>query len=130
MPSDPGTMLSIQQLRVPSTTAGFRGLPSLVEPRSPHYMIDFTGFSTDDATADISLNWAAQAEQEARQADAASVLSTAYMSLFNTTHFSPAEVLHKTYGSAAPTLKDLKARFDPENMFNLALPSLQWTADS
>lgn len=125
MPADPGTMFSIHQLRGPSTTEGSRGLPSVFESRVPHYMVELIGFSTNNSMAEISRTWAAQAEQEARQADPGFVLSTAYVSIFNTTGFSPAEVLVKTYGSAIQTLQHLKTTFDPENLFNLALPSLE-----
>ncbi|CAG7974282.1 unnamed protein product [Penicillium salamii] len=150
MPSDPGTMLSIHQLRgqlsslssknpinyrskqcsVPfpaeeqSTTAGSGGLPSVFETRTPHYMLELIGFSTIDATADTSRAWARRTEQEVKQADPRSVLSTVYVSLFNTTGLSSAEVLEKSYGSTTQTLKDLKATFDPENVFSLAVPSL------
>ncbi|CAG8339430.1 unnamed protein product [Penicillium salamii] len=124
MPSDPGTMLSIHQLRGQSTTAGSGGLPSVFETRTPHYMLELIGFSTVDATADTSRAWARRTEQEVKQADPRSVLSTVYVSLFNTTGLSSAEVLEKTYGSTTQTLKDLKATFDPENVFSLAVPSL------
>lgn len=124
MPSDPGTMLSIHQLRGQSTTAGSGGLPSVFETRTPHYMLELIGFSTVDATADTSRAWARRTEQEVKQADPRSVLSTVYVSLFNTTGLSSAEVLEKSYGSTTQTLKDLKATFDPENVFSLAVPSL------
>ncbi|CAG8929344.1 unnamed protein product [Penicillium salamii] len=125
MPSDPGTMLSIHQLRGQSTTAGSGGLPSVFETRTPHYMLELIGFSTVDATADISRAWATRTEQEVKQADPRSVLSTVYVSLFDTTGLSPAEVLEKTYGSTTQTLKDLKSTHDPENVFSLAVPSLR-----
>ncbi|KAJ5604477.1 D-lactate dehydrogenase [Penicillium lagena] len=126
MPSDPGTMVSIHQLRGPSTEP--QGISSSVfEAREPHYMLELLGLTVQKDVQKESEKWAAQMAEDIKQADPDYVLPSAYVSLYATTvqATSPAKTLEKTYGSKVEVLKALKAKFDPENVFSLAIPALK-----
>lgn len=124
MPSDPGCMVSIHQLRGPS--AGPQDHSSVFATREPHYMLELLGFATS-GDQEVSRQWAVQITEEIKQADPDNVLSTAYISVYNSAvqAKSPSEALEKTYGPKVETLKDLKAKFDPDGIFALTVPALK-----
>jgi hypothetical protein len=124
MPSDPGAMVSIHQLRGPS--AGPQDHSSVFATREPHYMLELLGFSTSGAE-EVSRLWALQTTEEIRLADPDNVLPTAYISVYNSAiqAKSPSEALNKTFGPKTQVLKDLKAAFDPDSVFALTVPALK-----
>ncbi|KAL4888989.1 D-lactate dehydrogenase [Aspergillus ambiguus] len=125
MPPDPGTMMSIHQLRGPSTEP--QGHSSVFAVREPHYMLEFLGFTVQKGLQAESEKWAAHIAEDTRMADRTYVLPWAYVSLYNATAQanSSAEALRKTYGSKVGLVKELKAKFDPTNVFRLAVPVLE-----
>ncbi|KAI2896303.1 hypothetical protein CBS76997_8052 [Aspergillus niger] len=125
MPSDPGTMMSIHQLRGPSTEPQGHS-SSVFAVREPHYMLEFLGFTVQKSLQEESEKWAAQIAEDTRLADRTYVLPWAYVSLYNATAQanSSAEALRKTYGSKVELVKALKAKFDPANVFRLTVPVL------
>jgi hypothetical protein len=125
MPSDPGTMLSIHQLRGPS--AGPQRHSSVFATREPHYMLELLGFATSGGDQEVSRQWAHQTAEEIQQADPDNKLPTAYISEYNSAiqAKSPFEALEKTYGNNVAVLKDLKEKFDPECVFALTVPALK-----
>lgn len=124
MPADRGAMVSIHQLRGPS--AGPQDHPSVFATREPHYMLELLGFSTS-GDEEVARQWALQTAEEIQQADPDNVLPTAYISVYNSAiqAKSASEALEKTYGPKAQVLKDLKAMFDPDNVFALTVPALK-----
>ncbi|KAJ5368900.1 D-lactate dehydrogenase [Penicillium cataractarum] len=124
MPSDPGCMVSIHQLRGPS--AGPQDHPSVFATREPHYMLELLGFATS-GDQEVSKQWALQTTEEIERADPENLLPTSYISVYNSTiqAKSSAEALEKTYGPNAEVLKDLKAKVDPEGVFALTVPALK-----
>lgn len=124
MPSDPGCMISIHQLRGPS--AGPQDHASVFATREPHYMLELLGFITS-GDPEGSRQWALQTTKEIERVEPENLLPTTYISLFNSAiqAKSPTEALEKTYGSKAELLKDLKAKVDPEGVFALAVPALK-----
>lgn len=124
MPADPGAMVSIHQLRGPS--AGPQNHASVFASREPHYMLELLGYTTG-GDPEESSQWAFTTAEEIKLADPETVLPTAYVSLYNSgiQAKSATELLEKTYGSKAAVLRDLKAKFDPEEVFSLTVPALK-----
>ncbi|PWY92832.1 FAD-binding domain-containing protein [Aspergillus heteromorphus CBS 117.55] len=122
MPSDPGTMFSIQQLRGVSAEAKSN---SVFATREPHLVLEILGFTTEDEAKEESEQWAKRAAEEFQQTDPNNTLPTVYISLLNTMGVESADVLRKAYGPHVPELLALKERIDPENVYSLAVPLLR-----
>lgn len=123
LPNNPGTMMSIHQLRGKSTKSQ---VASVFEARDPHFMLEILGFSNEASMQFEAEAWAAGVAEDVLRASPGNVLPTGYISLYNS-HFqanSSEEYLEKTYGSRIEVLKILKSRFDPENVFGLTVPTL------
>ncbi|PYH72073.1 FAD-binding oxidoreductase [Aspergillus vadensis CBS 113365] len=126
MPSDPGTMLSIHQLRGQSAGEDVSKLEhSVFATREPHYMLEILGCATDVQNAGTSEEWAVQTAKEVAQVDEGNVLSTAYVSLMRLASMKPDEAVKKAFGTNADVVRELKERVDPQNVFALALPALK-----
>jgi hypothetical protein len=124
MPNDPGAMLSIHQLRGPS--AEKQSHASVFVTREPHYMFELLGFSTTESLTEESRDWAARLYEDILHADSENVLPTAYVSLCNEVQApSPKDLLVTSYGSKAEVVRELKKKFDPENLFRLTVPVLE-----
>jgi hypothetical protein len=124
LPKDPGTMISIHQLRGKSTKSH---VASVFDARDPHFMLEILGFSKEAVLRSEAEAWAAGVAEDVSQASHHNVLPTGYISLYNSLlqADSPAAYLEKTYGSKVKVLKILKSRFDPENVFQLTVPTLK-----
>ncbi|RHZ54118.1 hypothetical protein CDV55_102666 [Aspergillus turcosus] len=126
MPSDPGTMFSVHQLRGPSATT--QNHPNVFVAREPHYVLEIVGFAAEEKLSAEAMEWALQMARGVERVDPANVLPTAYISLSNTAAASATatadEVLRRVYGSKAEVVRDLKRRFDPENVFRLTVPEM------
>jgi hypothetical protein len=124
MPNDPGAMFSMHQLRGPSVGKQSHG--SVFATREPHYMLELLGFSTKESLTEASGAWAARLFEDILHADLGNVLPTAYVSLSNSAQASSAnEFIALSYGSEGEKVRELKKRFDPENLFRLTVPALE-----
>ncbi|KAI9929661.1 hypothetical protein ASPWEDRAFT_172675 [Aspergillus wentii DTO 134E9] len=122
MPADPGTMLSVHELRGVSAEAKS---DSVFATREPHFMLEMCGFATAEIGKAASEKWAIQLAEDIGQTDASNIVSTAYISLYNMADAAPADVLAKTYGGNARDVTELKESFDPSNVFSLTVPLLR-----
>ncbi|KAL3492135.1 hypothetical protein BJX62DRAFT_250878 [Aspergillus germanicus] len=123
LPSDPASMFSLHQLRGRSVEGLGAGEDSVFATREPHYMLEILGYATVASAQKEAEKWAAQMAAEIEQVDPGNVLPTTYISLYNAARGgSPGIVLDKVYGLKAEVVKALKAKFDPENLFRLAVP--------
>jgi hypothetical protein len=122
MPQNPGSMLSIHQLRGPSTKPEDR--PSVFAAREPHFMLEILGYSTVEEQAAEAEAWAEGIYDEIAAVEPGSLLATPYISLFKTRGKKADEVLEKIYGPMATVVKDLKNSFDRDNVFSLTVPML------
>ncbi|GFG22822.1 6-hydroxy-D-nicotine oxidase [Aspergillus udagawae] len=123
MPSDPGTMFSIHQLRGPSVTPQKHS--NVFAAREPHYMLEILGYAAEETLSAEAMEWAVQMARAVERADPGNVLPTAYISLYNTAAAASSdEVLRRVYGDKAEVVRDLKRGFDPGNVFRLTVPSL------
>ncbi|KAJ6109987.1 6-hydroxy-D-nicotine oxidase [Penicillium sp. IBT 16267x] len=124
LPMDPGAMFSMHQLRGPSAAPQEHG--SVFEPREPHYMLEIIAYAGTPEKQAESEAWGKQMADEVEKAAAGSILPTAYVSLYGSTRAgSAAQWVDRVYGKKAGVLRDLKAKFDPENVFKLTVPSLE-----
>ncbi|GIC87658.1 FAD-binding oxidoreductase [Aspergillus udagawae] len=123
MPSDPGTMFSIHQLRGPSATQ--QKHLNVFAAREPHYMLEILGYAAEETLSAEAMEWAVQMARGIERVDPGNVLPTAYISLYNTAAAASSdEVLRRVYGDKAGVVRDLKRGFDPGNVFRLTVPSL------
>jgi hypothetical protein len=126
LPSDPATMFSLHQLRGRSVERHGAGKDSVFATHQPHYMLEVLGYATVASAQEEAERWAAQMAAEIEQADPENVLPTAYISIYNASRGgSPDKVLEKVYGPKGEVVRALKARFDPENVFRLAVPAIE-----
>ncbi|KAJ5903503.1 6-hydroxy-D-nicotine oxidase [Penicillium tannophilum] len=124
LPNDPGAMFSLHQLRGPSAAPQEHG--SVFGSREPHYMLEILAYGGTSEKQAESEAWGKQMADEVEKAAAESMLPTAYVSLYGSTHAgSTARWVDKVYGEKAGVLRDIKAKFDPENIFKLTVPLLE-----
>jgi hypothetical protein len=119
MPSTPGTAYSLHELSGPSASPN---PDSVFGSREPHFMLEFISMVENEEDAKESEEWGTNLKNEILQKDPENVLPGTYISVT-----PPGEVpLSKIYGpeSNYQTLLDLKRKFDPQNVFNLAVPRL------
>jgi hypothetical protein len=116
MPSDPGTMYSVHELRGDSASPKTN---SVFGSREPHMMVEFIGTAVEQANADVSLDWAERAVAEIRKTDPRNILPGTYISLDP----QGATPLSKIYGANYESLLALKQEYDPEHVFKLAIPA-------
>lgn len=125
MPADPGTMFSVHQLRGASATPQ-KPSSSVFASREPHFMLEILGYAAEEKQQEEAEQWALHIAHSVEEADPGSVLQTPYVSLYNTAQAkSPTDVLEKAYGPHATLVRDLKTKFDPNNVFSLAVPVLK-----
>jgi FAD/FMN-containing dehydrogenase len=120
-------MFSLHQLRHgPSTEGSGSEVSSVFAAREPHYMLEILGYAAVASAQEEAEKWAAQMAAEIQEVDPENVLPTAYISLYNARRGgSPDKVLDKVYQANAEVVRALKARFDPGNLFRLAVPAME-----
>ena len=119
MPSLFGTAFSLHELRGPSAAPN---PDSVFAAREPHFMLEFISLVNQEENVKESEKWGASLRNEILQKDPENVLPGTYISLT-----PPGDVpLSKIYGPDAnyQNLLDLKKKYDPQNVFNLAVPNL------
>ena len=124
LPNVSGPMCSVHQARGPSAKP--QEIDSVFEPREPHFMLEVLGFSTEPEDEAACKAWGAVFSEELEKAASESgvLLPKAYVSLYTSAHAgSGDEWAKKAFGEAAGELRDLKASFDPENLFTHTVPS-------
>ncbi|RDW90040.1 FAD-binding oxidoreductase [Aspergillus mulundensis] len=126
MPSDPGAMFSIHQLRGDSPSASPQSQGNVFVTRQPHYMLEVLGFATSEDLLPESKRWAERMANEIENAEPESVLPTVYLSLWDSASAKGAdEALEKVYGEKAGLVRALKRRVDAGNLFRLAVPAVE-----
>ena len=115
MPSHSGCGFSIHQLRKPIEEVH---TDSVFGSREPHFMIEFIWTPATEAGVKECREWADSFRQELLQSDPKNILPGTYISL--TTPGS--NTLANIYGPNYETLMALRRKYDPEMVFNLAVP--------
>ncbi|OGM45315.1 D-lactate dehydrogenase [Aspergillus bombycis] len=121
LPSDPGTMMSVHQLRGPS--AAPKG-SSVFATREPHYMLEILGFATVENRKEEAEKWASDIAEAISETDAGNILPTTYISLYSGSERG-VDPLGQFYGSHTEEILSLKKEYDPEDLFHWIVPQLQ-----
>lgn len=119
MPSSFGTAFSVHELRGPSTAPN---PDSVFASREPHFMLEFISLVGNEHEVKESEEWATSLKNEILQKDPGNVLPGTYISVT-----PPGDVpFSKIYGpdSNYQELLSLKHKYDPQNVFSLAVPRL------
>ncbi|OBT84640.1 hypothetical protein VE02_05460 [Pseudogymnoascus sp. 03VT05] len=119
MPSSFGTSLGVHELRGPSAAPNS---DSVFASREPHFMLELISLVVKEEEVNESIEWATSLKNELLQMDPKNLLSGTYISVTR-----PGDVpLSKIYGpdSNFEALLDLKRKYDPQNVFSLAVPRL------
>jgi hypothetical protein len=119
IPSTSGTAYTLHELHGPSASPN---PDSIFGSREPHFMLEFISIVENEEDAKESEEWGTNLKNEILQKDPENVLLGTYISVTQ-----PGDVpLSKIYSleSNYQTLLDLKRKFDPQNVFNLAIPRL------
>ena len=120
MPSDPVTMFTIHELRGPSAAPRD---DSVFAMREPHFMLEIMGCVVNEESRQESRQWISNTWQDIQQTDSGNILPTVYISLHPESE-EPAR-LSKFFGPHVEEILALKRKFDPENVFSLAVPELK-----
>lgn len=124
LPADPGAMFSLHQLRGPSAAA--QQHKSVFSVREPHYMLEILGYAISPEKKAESEAWAVQMATDVEQAAAETLLPTSYVSLFSSARVNnTSEWVERVYGDKSASLREIKATFDPDNMFKFTVPSFE-----
>lgn len=117
MPSDSATGFTIHECRGPSATPH----PwSVFGTREPHFVLELIGTVVNPENLNASLAWAATFRKELLQSNCDNLLPETYVSLTKPGDNS----LSNIYGPNYQALLALKRSFDPDDIFNLAIPRL------
>lgn len=121
MPSDPGTMLVVHQLRGPSAMPTKE---SVFGSREPHFMLEIIGSTTTIGARESSVQWANGMWEALNETNRKNILPGTYISL-DPPGESPGQIpLSKIFGSYGSDLVALKQEYDATNVFDLAFPRL------
>lgn len=117
MPSDSATGFSIQECRGPSATPH---PGSVFGTRKPHFVLEMIGSVANLESMNASQAWAATFRKELLQSSGNNLLPGTYISVTKPGDNS----LSNIYGPNYQALLALKRKFDPKDVFNLAIPRL------
>lgn len=115
MPVDHGTGFLVHELREPSAESHSG---SFFVSRQPHFALELIGSVVDEKNLATSQEWVIAMSAELSQTD--EVIEGTYVSLTGRDD----NPLSKTYNSEWETLLQLKKKYDPERVFDLAVPRL------
>ncbi|PYH40846.1 FAD-binding oxidoreductase [Aspergillus saccharolyticus JOP 1030-1] len=124
MPADPATMLSIHELRGPSATSK---RDSVFAAREPHFMLEILGCVVAEGKKEAAEQWASETLAQVHGTEAQNLLPGAYVSLHyeGDQKMCAEDRLQKLFGEFADAVGGLKEKYDPSNVFALAVPKLK-----
>ncbi|KAE8168699.1 hypothetical protein BDV40DRAFT_3002 [Aspergillus tamarii] len=121
LPTDPGTMISMHQLRGPSAAPKDN---SVFATREPHYMLEIVGFAVVEDRKGEAEHWASNIAEAVSKTDGGNILPTTYISLYSAPE-REVDPLSQFYGSHAEEILSLKKEYDPEGFFHWTVPQLE-----
>ncbi|KAE8445675.1 hypothetical protein EG329_012973 [Mollisiaceae sp. DMI_Dod_QoI] len=121
MPSDPGTMFAVHELRGPSASPTKE---SVFGTREHHFMVEILGTSVKIELREAGLKWANSIWEAVDKTSRYNILPGTYISL-DPPGESPGQIpLFKIYGSHESDVLALKKEYDGDNVFDMAIPRL------
>ncbi|KAF8858928.1 D-lactate dehydrogenase [Acephala macrosclerotiorum] len=123
MPSDPGTMFVVHELRGPSAAPT---KDSVFGSREPHFVLEIIGTAVAVEARESSVQWANGMWEALNETNRKNILPGTYISLDPPPgEWRPGQTaLSKIFGSNGSDLVALKREYDAANVFDLAIPRL------
>lgn len=117
MPTSIGTGFIMHEIRGPSAAPN---TGSVFRSREPHLMLELISMVSKEEDTEESEEWATRLKTELLQKDPVNVLPGTYISVTRPGDAPTSEM----YGPNYQTLLGLKKKYDPQNVFSLAVPRL------
>jgi hypothetical protein len=86
--------------------------------KTVHTILDICAFTNDEELKLRTIEWGRGLQQAVRDKDSDNVLDSGYLPLMDTTEVK----MQKMYHRHLPTVRALKIKYDPDNVFRYALP--------
>ncbi|KAL3441671.1 hypothetical protein BJX65DRAFT_322104 [Aspergillus insuetus] len=119
MPSDPHILFDMHELRACSPSAR-PDAESVFSAREPHFAVEINTIVQDGEKLEEALAWGREFRDALRQNNAENNFPVQYLSFMR-----EEEVDHgKVFGEHVLFLRDMKKRFDPDNVFKAAISYL------
>jgi len=118
LPADPGAMFAVHQCRPPSSATS----DSVFASREPHSMLEMIGCAMTAANAAASERWALEILDDVKKTNAGNLLDHVYISLDHVEESGDPTALRKYFGDYTRDILDAKREYDPQNVFDLAIP--------
>jgi hypothetical protein len=97
------------------------GQHSVFGTRDPHFLLEILGGAVMTRDREQALDWCTSLWEDLQRIDPGNLLPSTYISLE-----PPGQrTLSKIFGSNDEEVRNLKEEYDPENVFDLAMPKLK-----
>ena len=112
-------MFAIHDMRGVALQSGGQG--SVFGTRDPHFLLEILGGAVMKQNREQALHWCKSLWQDLQRIDPGNILPSTYISLE-----PPGQgKLSKIFGSSDEEVRHLKEEYDPEDVFDLAMPKLK-----
>ena len=98
---------------------------SVFGTRNPHFLLEILGGAMEIQNKEQALKWSTSLWQDLEHIDPGNLLPSAYISLDRPNDTPGHAALSKIFGSNDHEVLKLKEEYDPENVFDLAVPKLR-----
>jgi len=93
--------------------------------RDPHFLLEILGGAVMKQNKEQAVNWSTSLWQDLEHVDPGNLLPSTYISLDRPSESPGHAALSKIFGSNDQEVLKLKEEYDPENVFDLAVPKLR-----
>ena len=97
---------------------------SVFGTRDPHFLLEILGGAVVKENREQALDWSTSLWQDFKHIESGNLLPSTYISL-EPPDQTPGDPLSKIFGSNDREVRNLKGEYDPEDVFDLALPKLK-----
>ncbi|KAE9375645.1 D-lactate dehydrogenase [Stipitochalara longipes BDJ] len=122
MPADPGCMFAIHDMRGGALKSGSA---SVFGTRDPHFLLEILGGAVMEQNREQAIDWSTSLWQDLQHIDPGYLLPSTYISLDRPSETPGQASLSKIFGSNDQEVLTLKEVYDPDDVFDLALPKLK-----
>jgi hypothetical protein len=97
---------------------------SVFGTRDPRFLLEILGGAVVKENRERALDWSTSLWQDFRYIESGNLLPSTYISL-EPPDQTPGDPLSKIFGSNDQEVRNVKGEYDPEDVFDLALPKLK-----
>lgn len=115
-PNNPEVLFGIHELRANGPREPAHD--TVFDNRCPHFLIEIIPLASSTEVLAEGVAWGQEFIKALRETDPANIVPARYISLTPSKEVD----MENIYGSRYELLKSVKAKFDPQNVFNNALP--------